>query len=70
MADAAPEDLYAVLNIPRTVRARYATACVPNHAQASHEEIKVAYRKLARLYHPDKHTNPEHREVSSHACIA
>jgi len=40
------EDFYSFLNIPRS---------------ASDEEINHAYRRLSRLYHPDKHQNPERK---------
>ncbi|KAJ8871014.1 hypothetical protein PR048_027317 [Dryococelus australis] len=38
------EDYYAFLNIPR---------------DASNEDINNAYRRLSRVYHPDKHVDPE-----------
>ncbi|XP_063224504.1 dnaJ homolog subfamily C member 11 [Bacillus rossius redtenbacheri] len=38
------EDYYAFLNVPR---------------DASNEDITNAYRRLSRLYHPDKHFDPE-----------
>ncbi|XP_050501435.1 dnaJ homolog subfamily C member 11 isoform X1 [Diabrotica virgifera virgifera] len=41
------EDYYSFLNIPR---------------EASKEEINNAYRRLSRIYHPDKHVDPELKE--------
>ncbi|XP_012270711.1 dnaJ homolog subfamily C member 11 [Orussus abietinus] len=38
------EDFYTFLNVSR---------------DATPEEINNAYRKLSRIYHPDKHTNPD-----------
>ncbi|XP_042863914.1 dnaJ homolog subfamily C member 11-like isoform X1 [Penaeus japonicus] len=40
------EDYYTFLNISRT---------------ATEEEINNAYRRLSRLYHPDKHTDPSRK---------
>lgn len=40
------DDYYTFLNIPRT---------------ATEEEINNAYRRLSRLYHPDKHTDPSRK---------
>lgn len=40
------DDYYTFLNIPRN---------------ASSEEINNAYRRLSRLYHPDKHTDPDRK---------
>ncbi|KAK7082714.1 DnaJ (Hsp40), subfamily C, member 11 [Halocaridina rubra] len=40
------DDYYTFLNIPR---------------DASSEEINNAYRRLSRLYHPDKHTDPDRK---------
>ncbi|XP_047502037.1 dnaJ homolog subfamily C member 11-like isoform X1 [Penaeus chinensis] len=40
------EDYYTFLNIPRT---------------ATEDEINNAYRRLSRLYHPDKHTDPSRK---------
>jgi len=46
--DVEPTDsaFYGFLNVPRT---------------ASQDEITAAYKRLARLYHPDKHQDPEKR---------
>ncbi|XP_044751000.1 dnaJ homolog subfamily C member 11 [Coccinella septempunctata] len=41
--DESAEDYYAFLNIPR---------------EATKEEINNAYRRLSRIYHPDKHLDP------------
>lgn len=41
------EDYYAFLNIPRS---------------ATPEEISNAYRKLSRMYHPDKHLEPDSKK--------
>lgn len=41
------EDYYTFLNIPRN---------------ATDEDISNAYRRLSRLYHPDKHMNPERKK--------
>ncbi|KAJ2798755.1 hypothetical protein H4R21_003802, partial [Coemansia helicoidea] len=40
-------DYYAVLNLPR---------------QASAENVREAYRRLSRIFHPDRHHDPERRE--------
>ncbi|KAJ1665019.1 hypothetical protein IW140_003632 [Coemansia sp. RSA 1813] len=40
-------DYYAALNVPRT---------------ASTEDIRNAYKQLSRLFHPDKHHDPQRRE--------
>ncbi|XP_069960476.1 dnaJ homolog subfamily C member 11 isoform X2 [Cherax quadricarinatus] len=40
------DDYYTFLNIPRN---------------AADEEINNAYRRLSRLYHPDKHTDPDRK---------
>ena len=40
---------YGLLNLPRN---------------ASSEEITAAYKKLARLYHPDKHQDPDKRAMA------
>ncbi|KAK6620360.1 hypothetical protein RUM44_006761 [Polyplax serrata] len=45
--DTIEEDYYAFLNISRT---------------ATNEEISNAYRKLSRVYHPDKHVEPEKKK--------
>eukprot|EP01147_Barroeca_monosierra_P004728 gene4728-6825_t len=45
----AERDLYALLNIPR---------------EAHPDEIRVAYRQMCMLYHPDKHTDPEKQELA------
>lgn len=37
------EDFYSLLNIPK---------------EATKDEINVAYRRLSRMYHPDKHLDP------------
>ena len=34
----------------------------PLHWQASSEDITQAYRRLSRLYHPDKHLHPERKK--------
>lgn len=44
-----PRDLYSVLGIGRG---------------ATHDEIKNAYRSLAKKYHPDKHHSSPEREKS------
>ena len=31
-------------------------------AQASQSSVNDAYRRLSRLYHPDKHTEPERKQ--------
>lgn len=41
------EDYYACLNVPKN---------------ATQEEIIAAYRRLSRLYHPDKHTDNEQKK--------
>ncbi|KAL7648908.1 UNVERIFIED_CONTAM: hypothetical protein RMT77_000842 [Armadillidium vulgare] len=41
------DDFYAFLNIPRN---------------ANDEEISNAYRRLSRMYHPDKHTDPQRKK--------
>ncbi|XP_058987131.1 dnaJ homolog subfamily C member 11 isoform X6 [Musca domestica] len=41
------ENYYSYLNVPK---------------EASAEQINNAYRKLSRLYHPDKHTEPENKQ--------
>jgi DnaJ family protein C protein 11 len=38
------EDFYSFLNVPK---------------EATREEINNAYRRLSRMYHPDKHVDPE-----------
>lgn len=39
-------EYYAILNIPR---------------DASDEDVRRAYRALAQVYHPDKHSDPEQK---------
>ncbi|XP_075212774.1 dnaJ homolog subfamily C member 11 [Lycorma delicatula] len=41
------EDYYTFLNVSR---------------EATRDEINNAYRRLSRLYHPDKHTDPTHKK--------
>ncbi|CAD6998560.1 unnamed protein product [Ceratitis capitata] len=41
------ENFYTFLNLPR---------------DATGEQINAAYRKLSRIYHPDKHVDPESKE--------
>jgi len=41
------EDYYALLNISKN---------------ASNEEITTSYRRLSRIYHPDKHQNPDRKK--------
>lgn len=43
------EDFYSLMNVPR---------------DASKEELRVSYRRLCMLYHPDKHTNENRREAT------
>ncbi|EFJ44045.1 molecular chaperone [Volvox carteri f. nagariensis] len=45
-------EYYAVLNVPR---------------DASDEDIRRAYRTLAQVYHPDKHTDPEQKKKAEQA---
>ncbi|GLI59852.1 hypothetical protein VaNZ11_001840, partial [Volvox africanus] len=45
-------EYYAVLNIPR---------------DASDEDVRRAYRNLAQVYHPDKHTDPEQKKRAEEA---
>lgn len=62
------EDYYAFLNIPRTVSLKTAIKYLSVvlmqffFYQATPEEISNAYRKLSRLYHPDKHLEPESKK--------
>ncbi|KAJ1837836.1 hypothetical protein LPJ73_007270, partial [Coemansia sp. RSA 2703] len=42
-----PADHYAVLNVART---------------ASGDEVRDAYRRLSRLFHPDRHQTAERRQ--------
>ncbi|RGB27150.1 hypothetical protein C1646_769502 [Rhizophagus diaphanus] len=44
-----PLDLYGVLNVPK---------------EATEEEIKDAYKRLCRTFHPDKHINPENKKAA------
>ncbi|PKC72117.1 DnaJ-domain-containing protein [Rhizophagus irregularis] len=44
-----PLDLYGVLSVPK---------------EATEEEIKDAYKRLCRTFHPDKHINPENKKAA------
>ena len=44
-------EYYNFLNLPRN---------------ASDEEINAAYKKLSRLYHPDKHLDPDNKKKAEH----
>ncbi|CAI2170568.1 11680_t:CDS:10 [Funneliformis geosporum] len=44
-----PLDLYGVLNVSK---------------EATEEEIKDAYKRLCRTFHPDKHVNPENKKAA------
>ncbi|XP_065349572.1 dnaJ homolog subfamily C member 11 [Cloeon dipterum] len=48
------EDYYMFLNVPRT---------------ATPEEVTAAYKKLGRLYHPDKHVDPDNPQKKQEAEI-
>eukprot|EP00049_Salpingoeca_infusionum_P001346 m.47479 g.47479 ORF g.47479 m.47479 type:complete len:655 (-) comp10983_c0_seq1:205-2169(-) len=43
------EDYYAILNVPR---------------DATQEQIKTAHKQLSKLYHPDKHSTAELKQVA------
>ena len=45
-------EYYAILNIPR---------------DAPDDEVRRAYRNLAQVYHPDKHTDPGQKENAQEA---
>lgn len=45
-------EYYAILNTSR---------------DASEEDVRRAYRNLAQVYHPDKHTDPELKEKAQEA---
>ena len=49
MAQAGKRDYYDVLGVERN---------------ASEDEVKKAFRKLARLHHPDLHTEPDKKAAA------
>jgi len=62
MGDSDEEETGTLLNSPeeeRTGTAFYGFLNIPR--TASQEEITAAYKRLARLYHPDKHQDPVKR---------
>ena len=44
-----PQDYYSILNVRK---------------EANSEEIRDAYRKMCLMYHPDKHTHPNHKATA------
>eukprot|EP00798_Chlamydomonas_sp_ICE-L_P030689 gene30689-35716_t len=52
LKDECPFSYYATLNVPR---------------DAPHEEVNRAYRKLATVFHPDKHQDPDLKEKAQDA---
>lgn len=62
------ENYYTFLNLPRDVSA-FQSNILTGTSNASHlifqattEQINTAYRKQSRIYHPDKHMDPESKK--------
>jgi DnaJ-class molecular chaperone len=51
MAADTTQDLYAVLGLHRT-------------GAITEEDVKMAYKRMSVIYHPDKYTSPEQRHAA------